>query len=226
SARRTAASAAAAAQVLLGGRAPECIGLIGAGVINREVARFLRVALPGCSRFLVHDLDPARAARGAEGLRRLGEDVEADVAPSLGAVLSTCRLVSFATTAVRPHVADLSSCPAGAAILHVSLRDLTPGAILAADNVVDDPDHVCRAETSVHLAERATGSRDFIRCTLADILAGRAPARRGDGAVAVFSPFGLGILDLAVGKLVVDAARAAGRGTLLRSFLEAPSSTS
>jgi ornithine cyclodeaminase len=40
SARRTAASAALAARVLLEGAVPEQIGLIGTGVINLEVARF------------------------------------------------------------------------------------------------------------------------------------------------------------------------------------------
>ncbi|HYN19767.1 MAG TPA: 2,3-diaminopropionate biosynthesis protein SbnB, partial [Thermoanaerobaculia bacterium] len=94
--------------------------------------------------------------------------------------------VSFATTAGRPHVRDLSVCPAGAVILHISLRDLSPEAILASDNVVDDGD---------------------------------APARRGDGSIAVFSPFGLGVLDVAVGKLVLDSARATGRGTPVASFL-------
>src|ERR1700694_1722353 len=47
SAARTAASAATAAAALLGGRPPERVGLIGTGLINLEIARFLRAALPG-----------------------------------------------------------------------------------------------------------------------------------------------------------------------------------
>lgn len=219
SAARTAASAAAAARLLLGGQAPDRAGLIGTGLINREIARFLRAALPGTSRFLLYDLDPVRAAAAAAALRRLAPGVEAEVAESAGEVLRRCLLVSFATTSSRPYVTSLSSCPPGAAILHVSLRDLAPEAILASDNVVDDPDHVCQAQTSVHLAEQLSGSRSFIRCTLADIYEGRATPRSKGREVAVFSPFGLGVLDLAVGKLVRDLALARGNCSTLRSFL-------
>jgi ornithine cyclodeaminase len=219
SARRTAASAAAAARALLAGEVPERIGLIGTGVINLEIARFLRTALPQARRFLLFDLDAARADRFAARLREsLGAEVEAEPAASLEAVLAACPLVSFATTAIRPHVSDLSLCPPGAVLLHVSLRDLAPEAVLACDNVVDDPDHVCRAQTTMHLAEQATGGRDFIRCTLADILEGTAPPRRGDGSIAIFNPFGLGVLDIAVGQRVALWAQEAGRGTRIPFF--------
>jgi ornithine cyclodeaminase len=215
SAERTAASAALAAKVILGGRAPEAAGFIGTGLINRSVARFLGAALPGIHRFRVFDLDPGRAARFAHDLN----PVAVEVAPSLDDVLQSCPLVSFATTAIRPHVEDLSSCPPGTVILHVSLRDLSARAILDCDNVVDDVDHVARAQTSIHLAEQLTGSRDFVRCTLAEILEGTAPPRADGTPVTVFSPFGLGVLDIAVGKLVLDLARREGRGTEIRSFL-------
>lgn len=219
SAKRTAASAALAAEVLTDGRAPESVGLIGTGVINLEIVRFLRAALPGISRVELFDLNPERAGRFAGRVREIAPGAEVMAAPSLAGVLAGNSLVSFATTAIRPHVDDLSRCPPGATILHISLRDLAPEVILAADNVVDDPDHVCRAQTSLHLAEQQLGNRDFIRCTLADICEGTASPRAEGDKIAVFSPFGLGVLDLAVGKLALDSAAAAGRGTVIESFL-------
>src|SRR5579864_228164 len=93
SALRTAASAAAAAHALLGGGSPQVAGLVGAGVIQRQTAHFLALALPGLRRFLVHDLDAARARRLADALEQRG--ARAEVAPALGEVLARCSLVSF-----------------------------------------------------------------------------------------------------------------------------------
>lgn len=217
SAQRTAASAALAARHLHAGADP-VVGLIGAGRINFEILRFLRVLRPGVREWLVHDLSRARAEElVAHGLA-LDPRARFEVVERLDEVLARAPLVSFATTAAEPHVADLSGCPPGATLLHVSLRDLAPEAILAADNVVDDVDHVCRAQTSVHLAEQRTGQRAFIRCELAAVLSGQAPPRRGPGPT-VFSPFGLGILDLAVAAHVLELALRTGRGTRVSGFL-------
>ena len=133
-------------------------------------------------------------------------------------MLSESLLVSFATTALEPHVLDLSCCAAGSTILHISLRDISAGAILSADNVVHDIYHVCRAKTLIHLAEQSVGHRNFIRCALPDILTGAAAPRASDGRTCVFSPFGLGILDIAVSNLVYSRALAEQRGSVIESF--------
>jgi 2,3-diaminopropionate biosynthesis protein SbnB len=221
SARRTAASAALAAQLLRKGKETGSAGLIGTGVINFETARFLAKAIPGIRRFAVHDLDRERAESFAGRLREmLGGGIAGgvDVVDDPRELFRTCPLVAFATTAVKPHVSDLSDCLPGATILHTSLRDLTADVILDADNVVDDADHVSRASTSIHLAEQQTGNRDFIRCTIADLVTGEAPAKKSEDQVTIVSPFGLGVLDLAVGQLARDRAVETGRGTIIEGF--------
>ena len=222
SAKRTAASAALAAQCLLRGNKVGCVGMIGCGLINFEIARFLLAVFPEVEAFLLFDKDEARAKQFENKCQRAFDQVGLEIATDVNAVLRNSSLISIATTAVTPHLSELRECPRGSAILHISLRDLTPDVILSCDNVVDDVDHACRAQTSVHLAELLVGHRDFIRCTLADILRGRAPARNGSEAVSVFSPFGLGILDLAVGKLVRDLALQQGLETVIGSFLPGP----
>lgn len=224
SAQRTAASAALAAQVLVPQEGQDCIGLIGNGVINFEILRYLRLIFPEVSELVLFDHDPRRAEQFKQRCLSLYQDLEIEVASDLKTVLSRATLISFATTASQPHITDLSACAPGTTILNISLRDLSPSVILSSDNIVDDADHVCRGQTSLHLTEQLTGSRDFIRCSLADILLGTAPARRDAESLAVFSPFGLGILDLAVGKLVRDLALQQHRGTVIDSF-QAPAWT-
>jgi ornithine cyclodeaminase len=174
---------------------------------------------PEVETFVLFDKDEARAKQFENKCRKTFGQIGVEIATDVKAALCNSPLVSIATTALAPYLSEIRECPPGSAILHISLRDLTPDVILSCDNVVDDIDHVCRAQTSVHLAEQRVGHRDFIRCTLADILRGRAPARNGSESVSVFSPFGLGVLDLAVGKLVRDLALQQGLEKLIGSFL-------
>lgn len=219
SAKRTAASAAVAAQCLLSGKKISRVGMIGCGLINFEIARFLLTVFPEVETFVLFDQDEARAKQFENKCQRSFVEIGIEIAKDVQGVMRNSPLISIATTAITPHIGELRECPPGSAILHMSLRDLTPEVILSCDNVVDDIDHVCRAETSVHLAEQLMGHRNFIRCTLADILRGRSAARNGAEAVSVFSPFGLGILDLAVAKLVRDLALRQGLETVINSFL-------
>ncbi len=221
SAKRTAASAALAGRCLLNGTKVNRIGMIGCGLINFEIARFLRAVFPEMKTFVLFDNAEARAKQFGNKCQRSFDGVAVEIADDVKAVLGDSPLVSIATTAITPHIGGLDECRRGGVILHISLRDLAPDVILSCDNVVDDIDHVCRAQTSVHLAEQLVGHRNFIRCTLADILKGRAPTRNGSGT-AVFSPFGLGVLDLAVGKLVRDLALQQGAETVIGSFLPGP----
>jgi ornithine cyclodeaminase len=141
------------------------------------------------------------------------------VANDVDMIISKCQLISLTTTAAKPHIMDISAAAPGSTILHVSLRDLSPEIILSANNIVDDVDHVCRAETSIHLAEQVVGHRDFIRGTLADVTMGTVAARENPNETVIFSPLGLGILDLALSQFALERALNEGLGTTVESFL-------
>ena len=219
SAKRTAASVGLAAGTLTAGQEISTVGLIGTGLINFEVVRFLNASCAEIRKLRVFDLDINRAKQFQKRCYDTFDRVEVEVMREIRDAFSNTSLISLATTATTPHIDDLSHCAPGTTILHVSLRDLSPQVILACDNIVDDVDHVCRANTSLHLAEQLVGNRDFIRCSLAEILGGSAPARRNEDDIAIFSPFGLGVLDVAVGALVRDLAIANRIGTTLDSFI-------
>ncbi|MFI8460190.1 2,3-diaminopropionate biosynthesis protein SbnB [Kitasatospora sp. NPDC085464] len=220
SARRTAASAALAAGLLLpeGGAGTTGVTLVGTGVINGEVLAALRVRLPDLAEVTVHDRDPERAERFARvtadetGLKVGRED-------SLPAALAAHGLVSFATTAGGPYV-DPADVPAGSTVLHVSLRDLHPETVLGSRNVVDDADHVCRERTSLHLTEQRVGNREFIEAEIGALIGpDAAPFVRDREQTVVFSPFGLGVLDLALADFVRHEARRQGLGLTVDGFL-------
>ena len=220
SAKRTAASAVLAAQTLHRDPAPQ-VGLIGCGVIQFEIVRFLLAVRPEVEKLVVFDLDMERAKQFKQRCLQLSDHIVVELVQDTEAVFSQAALVSLATTAGTPHITALPARgPAKTGtVLHISLRDLAPDIILAADNVVDDVDHVVRERTSVHLAEQQVGHRAFIRCTLADELRGSAPPRPQHEAPTIFSPFGLGILDLAVAKFAAERALTENKGTLIPDFL-------
>ena len=209
SATRTAAMAAMAADWLSRGRRrPTRVGFIGVGLIARYIHKFLAATDWSFEEIGVHDLS-ADSAAGFHGyLERSGAANRITVHDTAEQLIRSSDMVVFATIAAQPHVKDLSWFEHNPLVLHVSLRDLAPQIILASTNFVDDVEHCLKADTSPHLAEQLTGNRDFLQGTLGDLMAGRAPAPAD--RPLIFSPFGLGVLDLAVGKYVYDEITRAG----------------
>ena len=217
SATRTAALAALAADRLSDPRTrPARVGFVGTGLIARYVHTFLTKTGWSFDEVGVYDLS-AESAAGFRGyLERSGEGGRITPHDDAEQLIRSSDMVVFATVAGRPHVTDPSLFEHNPLVLHVSLRDLAPEIVLASTNIVDDVEHCLKADTSPHLAEQLTGNRDFVHGTLDDVIAGRVtiPADRP----TVFSPFGLGVLDLAVGKYVYDQLAAAGELGLVDGF--------
>lgn len=213
SAARTAASAAVAARAFGRHVPPDGrVAIIGAGVIARTILQYLVATTYPIDELRVFDVDTHSAASLTRfATERLG--ITARTVPSPEDALEAQTVVT-ATTALTPHIEQ--PVRPGQVVLHISLRDFTPEVVLGAANYVDDIDHCLRADTSPHLAEQATGGRDFVAGTLADVLTGRVTPddRRG----VIFSPFGLGVLDLAVGHHVLAVARRQGLSVEIADF--------
>ncbi|MFJ4005702.1 2,3-diaminopropionate biosynthesis protein SbnB [Streptomyces sp. NPDC090023] len=217
SATRTAASAALAADWFSRNRPrPTRVGFFGTGLIARYIHTFLAGTGWEFETVGVHDLAADSAAGFCDYLRQSGTNAEVTVHDSAADLIRSSDLVVFATVAGQPHVTDASLFAHNPLVLHVSLRDLAPEVLLASANFVDDVEHCLKADTSPHLVEQRTGNRDFLNGTLNDVMLGRA-APPPDRPI-VFSPFGLGVLDLAVGKYVYDETAAAGNLGLIDNF--------
>ena len=217
SATRTAASAALAADWLSRDRPrPTRVGFFGTGLIARYIHTFLAGTDWKFDTIGVHDVSADSTSGFCGYLRQSGTGAESVVHDSAEDLICSSDLVVFATVAGEPHVTSPGWFEHNPLVLHISLRDLAPEVLLASANFVDDVEHCLKADTSPHLVEQRIGNRDFLNGTLNDVMLGRAAAPH-DRPV-IFSPFGLGVLDLAVGKYVYDEAAAAGDLRVIDDF--------
>ncbi|HEX6969194.1 MAG TPA: 2,3-diaminopropionate biosynthesis protein SbnB [Micromonosporaceae bacterium] len=217
SAARTAASASLAALRLSASRARPVrrLGIVGAGLIARYIHTYLAGNGLEFDEIGVHDIAAESAAGLAAHLREVQRS-PVRVHDTAAELIRASDLVVFATVAGEPYLHDPALLAHNPLVLHISLRDLSPDMILSAWNVVDDVEHCMKANTSLHLTEQRTGHRGFVAGTLYDVLVGRltAPADQP----VVFSPFGLGVLDLVLAKHVYDTVVAGGRPYVVPGF--------
>jgi N-[(2S)-2-amino-2-carboxyethyl]-L-glutamate dehydrogenase len=217
SAARTAASAALAAHWLNGKSSrAQSLGIVGTGFIARYVYEFLIDTGWTIEEVRLFDRSPLESEKFRNTACHLDRHRAVTIAPDAAHLVRACDLIVFTTVASTPYIAEASLFDHNPLVLHISLRDLAPEILLTSQNVVDDVEHVMKANTSPHLAEQKTGDRSFVTGTLADVMTGRRSVDRS--RPIIFSPFGMGILDLAVGKWVYDQAVAGGRDLRLSDF--------
>ena len=215
SATRTAASAALAAEHISSSPFEGSLGVIGTGVIARTTVDWLLFRKWKFRRISLYDVDHKEAEQFSKWLRDQ-HNLQADIHDRLEPTIGDASLILFATTAPNPYLVDERVFERSPTVLHLSLRDICVNVILASQNIVDDVDHCLKAKTSLHLAEMATGNRDFVSGTLVDVLEKRL--KLDHARPRIFSPFGLGVLDLAVGNFVFESAVSSGAAVALPDF--------
>ena len=193
---RTAASAILGLRGLYSGTKPvDTIGLVGLGRISGAIARYILDSEFSPMRWMISDINYDTSIRFAETLRDRGVDLQ------IVELRDLCRasdVIVFATTATKPYVHDADLFRKGQLVIHISLRDLDPAVILQADNFTDSSSIAFSRGTSLELAEKAFGHRRFLKGDIGSVLNGSRTEKLG-----IFSPFGLGLLDLMVGEWIV-----------------------
>jgi 2,3-diaminopropionate biosynthesis protein SbnB len=199
-AHRTSASAVMALNRLHGRPAGgQAIALVGTGHIGWQMACYLVHEGWTPEAWVLHDLDSARAQAFAQRLQALTPGVPSQLAPSAEQAVAGAEVVVFTTTAGVPHLNALNLRPEQT-LLHISLRDLGVQVMATAHNYVDSAELAFSHQTSLHLAEQALGHRHYLSGEIGRVLAGGRP---DDGKPVIFSPFGMAVLDLAVGQWVL-----------------------
>lgn len=216
SAKRTAASATLAAKYLHSNAEEETIGLVGCGRINKEILLFLKNVFPKINKICLFDLSDDRMDNFISLHNE--EEYEFVKCTDIEDLFAKTKLISFATTAGVPFIDEIKTLTKDHTVLGISLRDFTPSIIEKVHNIVDDYDHVCRECTSIHLTYQKLNTSDFVAGNIADVVSNAVPARDPDKAV-IYSPFGLGVLDLALSNYVYQFAIKNGMGTVVESFL-------
>ena len=214
SATRTAASAALAAEHISPNPFGGILSVIGTGVIARTTVEWLLFRGWKFRKISLYDLDRKEAEHFSKWLRDQ-HNLQADIRVCLDEAICDASLVLFTTTTLEPYLADERLFAHAPTVIHLSLRDICVNVILASQNIVDDVDHCLKAKTSLHLTQMETGNKDFVSGTLVDVLEKKVKL---DDRTRIFSPFGLGVLDLAVGNFVLNAAIASNEAIALPDF--------
>jgi N-[(2S)-2-amino-2-carboxyethyl]-L-glutamate dehydrogenase len=215
----------------LGPREFDAVTIIGCGTLAQAHARLIARVFPAVRRLHLFDTSPERAARLTETLADL-EEIACVVHRSPREAIAASHVIITLTVSDRPYI-EPDWLPPGTFVAHVSLDDLTPGCFTAAEAVYvddvalvrDNPRRVLGAAMrrgdivdpkggAVPVPATAPGSRELTG-TYGDVLLGRCPAVRAGSGFIISNPFGMAILDVAMGSVIADWAAARDEGMVI-----------
>ncbi len=191
------------------------LGIIGTGFIAKSFIASLAKLHWEVDQVVLFDLDRGYA-ESMQAYVRQTLNVPVRIVDQLDALLTSSQVIVTSTTAGEPYITSRALLAHNPVILNLSLRDFSADIILNANNIVDDIDHCLKANTSPHLAYQQSGNKDFINGHIGDLLAGTIVL--DPNKPSIFSPFGLGVLDIALGKFIYDTMVGRGEGLSCPDF--------
>lgn len=211
---RTAASAVLGAEYLHPtAKRIENLAIVGCGLIAFTTVKLLLLTGWQIESLTLIDTSRDRAEKFADKVKCQNEHLGGNDNPirmvsSLDASVDA-DMILFATSATTPYINDITLLDSKPTILHMSLRDLDIGLIAESDNYVDDVDHAVKANTSLHLTEQELKHRDYIKGNIVQLAENRIVPDYNQARI--FSPFGMGIIDLLVAYEIFTAAMEDGQ---------------
>lgn len=216
SAKRTAASAALAAKYLSNESNNKILSIIGCGFIGYEILRFILSQIQTISKIYIFDLSIDRA----KDFKNKAQDEfgkEIIIVDSIHQIFKMQTIIALTTTASKPYINNDIEIHNNCLILNISLRDISADIISKSTNIVDDFDHVNRAETSIHLATKLL-KKELHYETISNVIDKKVEFRNNQNKLIIFSPFGLGILDIILADFCLTEANKNNFGTTIESF--------
>lgn len=214
----TAASAALAVQSMYPHRLLSSVGLVGGTMINFETLRFLLILYPELQNIYLLEPDKVAQQQFQLRLKAVQRNLSVFLEASFSALLEKAAVIAVSSVGTEPHISIYAPLKWHTLILDLAHRALVPEMILSADNVVEVVEVAFSDRSSWHLAALSLGHRGFIRTTLGDILNGVVPPYDPAKKLHIFNASGLGILDIALAKLVMQKAIERKVGLVIEEF--------
>jgi ornithine cyclodeaminase len=211
SAVRTVLSAIVALEKLHVGKLIQNLGIIGCGYISTQFLIALKKLNWQVESIHIFDQDPDRI----QAFQNKFPDQKFYASTTADEVIKQNDVIFLATTAIEPYIFDTSNLNKQI-ILNISLRDLAPELILGANNIVDHLEHILSSNTSVFLAYEKIKSTSFIQGSIAELILNQLELN--STKPTIFSPMGLGILDIVVGDSIYQAAEKEQYGLNIENF--------
>lgn len=213
---RTACSAVIGADAIISSKESiKSLGIVGAGPISQNIVNCFLKNNWKFEKIFVHDLKSQRQKQ----FREMFPDQDIQEENDLSSLIKNSDLIVLATSAVEPYIDEIPKDCGRKVILNISLRDVCPQIILENQNIVDDVEHVLRENTSVHLAYQHSNNRNFLNGTVGKLLSEPTRNQFYDNHV-IYSPMGLGVLDIALANFVYMDALNKGYGINIDNFME------
>lgn len=218
SAVRTAAFATLATKNVLTEK-PLKIGVIGAGFISKNIIEHIigMNMFPEILSF--YDIDRNQSSRCKDFFSEKFQG-EIELSETVRDVSNNADLIILATDAIAPHINEIGLFKPNSLILHISLRDFSSEIMKNCINVTDNIKHAIREGTSLGNAYNKYGKEKMQIYRLHEILHNEEIKKiiGKKTKPIIFSPFGLGVLDIAMAQYVYDSAKLSGLGQEIHNF--------
>jgi ornithine cyclodeaminase/alanine dehydrogenase-like protein (mu-crystallin family) len=197
------------------------VGLSGCGLLGAETLRWLLAGNRPVDRLVLHDVSKGHASALAGALRQGGLQAEVVLATDRATLVQACDALILAASMRKPWLSGPAASGRCRTMVHLSLAELGPQILRAAQHWADDPGAACEALPGLALGASGASGGQLPQPLARALSPLRAPAKahRQDDSLQVVHLAGHLGADLAMARWVVAWCRAQGTAKTVAEFL-------